>query len=52
MQEVTLQTSNFSPEYGQVGGGLINLTAKSGLQRRAAFHKRDAAPWKTRSPAT
>jgi hypothetical protein len=30
MQEVTLQTSNFSPEYGQVGGGLINLTAKSG----------------------
>ncbi|HWE00735.1 MAG TPA: carboxypeptidase-like regulatory domain-containing protein, partial [Bryobacteraceae bacterium] len=35
MQEVTLQTSNFSPEYGQVGGGLINLTAKSGTNQ---FH--------------
>ena len=30
LQEVSLQTSNFSPEYGQVSGGLINFTAKSG----------------------
>lgn len=30
LQEVSLQTSNFAPEYGQVGGGLINFTAKSG----------------------
>ncbi len=35
MQEATLQTSNFSPEYGQIGGGLINLTAKSGTNQ---FH--------------
>jgi hypothetical protein len=30
LQEVALQTSNFSAEYGQVGGGLINFTSKSG----------------------
>ena len=35
MQEVTLQTSNFAAEYGEVGGGLINFTAKSGTNR---FH--------------
>ncbi|HYP12697.1 MAG TPA: TonB-dependent receptor, partial [Bryobacteraceae bacterium] len=35
VQEFTLQTSNFSAEYGQVGGGLFNFTAKSGTN---AFH--------------
>ena len=30
IQEVALQTSNFAAEYGQVGGGLFNLTMKSG----------------------
>ena len=35
MQEVTLQTSNFAAEFGEVGGGLINFTAKSGTNQ---FH--------------
>lgn len=30
LQEFTLQTSNFSAEFGQVGGGLVNFTARSG----------------------
>jgi len=30
IQEVTVQTSNFSAEYGQVGGGFFNYTMKSG----------------------
>ncbi|HWB87393.1 MAG TPA: TonB-dependent receptor [Bryobacteraceae bacterium] len=30
VQEFTLQTSNFAPEYGQVGGGIFNFTTKSG----------------------
>jgi hypothetical protein len=30
MQEFTLQSSNFSAEFGQVGGGLFNFTARSG----------------------
>jgi hypothetical protein len=30
IQEVTIQTSNFSAEYGQVGGGYFNFTMKSG----------------------
>jgi hypothetical protein len=33
MQEVTLQTSNFAAEFGEVGGGLINFTAKSGANQ-------------------
>lgn len=33
MEEVTLQTSNFAAEYGEVGGGLINFTAKSGTNQ-------------------
>jgi hypothetical protein len=33
LQEITFQTSNFSAEYGQVGGGLINFTAKSGTNQ-------------------
>lgn len=35
MEEFTIQTSNFSAEYGQVGGGLINMTARSGTNQ---FH--------------
>jgi hypothetical protein len=35
IQEVSVQTSNFAPEYGQVGGGLINQTTKSGTNE---FH--------------
>jgi hypothetical protein len=30
IQEVTVQTSNFAAEYGQVGGGFFNYTMKSG----------------------
>jgi len=30
MQEFTLQTSTFAAEFGQVGGGLFNFTARSG----------------------
>src|SRR5262249_8151907 len=33
MEEVTLQTSNFAAEFGEVGGGLINFTAKSGTNQ-------------------
>jgi hypothetical protein len=30
IQEVTIQTSNFAAEYGQVGGGFFNYTMRSG----------------------
>jgi hypothetical protein len=30
LQETTLQTSNYSAEFGQVAGGLFNFTSKSG----------------------
>jgi hypothetical protein len=30
IQEVSVQTSNYAAEYGQVGGGYFNLTMKSG----------------------
>jgi hypothetical protein len=33
VQEFTVQTSNFSAEFGQTGGGVINLTTKSGTNR-------------------
>jgi len=35
LQEVTVLTSNFSAEYGQVGGGMFNYVVKSGTN---AFH--------------
>ena len=35
IQEVSVQTSNFAAEYGQVGGGMINYTMKSGTNK---FH--------------
>ena len=35
IQEVTIQTSNFAAEYGQVGGGFFNYTMRSGTNR---FH--------------
>ena len=35
IQEVTILTSNFAPEYGQVGGGFFNYTMKSGTNQ---FH--------------
>lgn len=33
VQEFTVQTSNFSAEFGQTGGGVINMTTKSGTNR-------------------
>jgi hypothetical protein len=33
VQEFTVQTSNFSAEFGQTGGGVVNLTTKSGTNR-------------------
>jgi Carboxypeptidase regulatory-like domain/TonB dependent receptor len=33
LEEVSVQTSNFAAEYGQVAGGMFNLTAKSGTNR-------------------
>ena len=33
IQEVSVQTSNFSAEYGQVGGGYFNYTMKSGTNQ-------------------
>jgi hypothetical protein len=33
IQEVTVQTSNFAPEYGQVGGGYLNYSMKSGTNQ-------------------
>jgi hypothetical protein len=35
IQEVTVQTSNFAAEYGQVGGGFFNYTMRSGTN---SFH--------------
>ena len=35
VQEISVQTSNFSAEFGQVAGGLFNFTTKSGTNR---FH--------------
>ena len=33
LEEMTVHTSNFAAEYGQVAGGVFNLTAKSGTNR-------------------
>src|SRR5262249_28196755 len=35
VQEVAVQTSNYAPEFGQAGGGLFNITMKSGTNQ---FH--------------
>src|SRR5947207_1446209 len=35
MQETAIQTSNFVPEFGAVGGGLFNITTRSGTNQ---FH--------------
>ena len=35
VQETTIQTSNYAAEFGQVGGGLFNITMKSGTNQ---FH--------------
>ena len=45
VQEFTVQTSNFSAEYGQSGGGIINITTKSGTNQ---FHGN--LNWYNRNP--
>ena len=45
MQEFTVQTSAYSAEYGQTGGGVINVTTKSGTNN---FN--GVALWYTRNP--
>jgi hypothetical protein len=46
VQEFTVQTSNFSAEFGQTGGGVINMTTKSGTNEF-----RSLASWYHRNPA-
>ena len=45
VQEFTVQTSNFSAQYGNTGGGVINATTKSGTNR---FN--GTALWYNRNP--
>ena len=33
IQEVAVQTSNYAPEFGQAGGGIFNITMKSGTNQ-------------------
>ena len=56
VQEFTVQTSNFSAEYGQAGSGVINMSTKSGsneLQGLLYWYHRNpalsAAPFSTAS---
>jgi carboxypeptidase family protein len=46
VQEFTVQTSNFSAEFGQTGGGVVNLTTKSGTNQFNGL-----AYWYHRNPA-
>src|SRR5262245_42332009 len=46
VQEFTVQTSNFSAEFGQTGGGVVNLTTKSGTNQYNGL-----AYWYHRNPA-
>jgi hypothetical protein len=46
VQEVTVQTSSFSAEYGRTGGGIINTTTKSGTNQFNGL-----ASWFNRNPA-
>lgn len=47
VQEFTVQTSAYSAEYGQTGGGVINATTKSGSNRYNGV-----ALWYHRNPVT
>src|SRR5215831_8365921 len=46
VQEFTVQTSNFSAEYGQTGGGVINMSTKSGTNQYSGL-----LYWYHRNPA-
>ncbi len=45
LQEMTLQASNFAAEFGQVAGGLVNFTSKSGTNQ---FHGSGYDYWTNR----
>src|SRR6185295_1934816 len=54
VREFTVQTSNFSAEFGQTGGGVINMSTKSGTNRYEGllywYHRNpslNAAPFTT-----
>src|SRR5438552_14048464 len=47
VQEFTVQTAGYSAEYGATGGGVINVTTKSGTNQFGG-----TALWYTRNPAT
>ena len=47
IQEFSVQTSAYSAEYGQTGGGVISATTKSGTNRLTGV-----AMWLMRNPAT
>src|SRR5579872_897270 len=54
VQEFTVQTSTYSAEYGSTGGGIINITTKSGSNQvhgTVLWYNRNpdfaAAPWQT-----
>jgi outer membrane receptor protein involved in Fe transport len=47
VQEFTVQTSSYSAEFGQTGGGVINVTTKSGTNRLSG-----TGLWYHRDPAT
>lgn len=56
VQEFTVQTSNFSAEFGRTGGGVVSLTTKSGSNQYKGlaywYHRNptlNAAPWTTAS---
>src|SRR5262249_1961486 len=46
VSEFTVQTSNFSAEFGQTGGGVINMSTKAGSNRYEGL-----AYWYDRNPA-
>src|SRR5436190_12587407 len=56
VQEFTVQTSNFSAEFGQTGGGVINMTTKSGTNEYKSlvswYHRNPALNAAPFSPAT
>jgi hypothetical protein len=43
VQEFKVSTSNFSAEYGGTGGGIVNVTTKSGTNNAAPFRMRQFA---------
>jgi hypothetical protein len=49
LQEFTVLTSNFSAEYGQVGGGMFNYVVKSGTNN---YHGKEKRWWRIPSEST